>query len=135
MSTPIRRLMRAQALVAALLALGACASAERDRSTEIEPLLLEAGFQKRVADTPEKLAHLRTMPALTLTTHVRRGTYYYILPDPQGCRCMYVGTEAAYEQYQALVLRQTMNQDKISATRADEESMLNWGLWGPSVWP
>ena len=126
---------RAAALVALSLVLVACASAERDRSTQIEPLLLAAGFQKRVADTPQKLAHLRTFPPLEMVPHVRKGSYYYVLADPEGCRCMYVGTEQAFEQYRGLVLKQTIAEDRVQAVGVDENSMLDWGLWGPSFWP
>ncbi|MGH7334681.1 MAG: hypothetical protein ACREKS_18440 [Candidatus Rokuibacteriota bacterium] len=120
-------------LVAAVLFLSACASAARQDANEIEPLLLAAGFQKRVADTPEKLAHLRALPALKMVPQQYKGSYFYVLPDPAGCRCMYVGSEQAFEQYEALAIRHTMAQDRIQ--RADGEATQNWDLWGPSFWP
>jgi hypothetical protein len=120
-------------LIALVLLLGACASAERDQANQIEPLLLAAGFQKRVADTPEKLAHLQTLPALKMVPQAYKGSYYYVLPDPKGCGCMYVGNEQAFEQYEALAIRNTMAKDSIQ--RAAGETTLNWDLWGPSFWP
>lgn len=123
-------------VVASALVLGACTTptAERGRVEQIEPLLLAAGFQKRVADTPQKLAHLRQLEPLKMVPHARKGSVYYVLADPNGCQCAYVGNEMAFEQYQGLVLKQTIAQDKVSATRVDEDSMLNWGIWGPSFW-
>jgi hypothetical protein len=121
-------------LVSGLL-LGACATAARDRAAEIEPLLIAAGFQKRVADTPQKLAHLQQIPPLMLIPHARKTSVYYVYADPNGCRCAYVGNEMAFEQYQGLVLKQTISESKVSVTQVDEDSMLSWGSWGPSFWP
>ena len=118
-----------------LLLAAACASADRDRAAQIEPLLVAAGFQKRVADTPQKLAHLQQLPPLRLVPHARQTSVYYVYADPKGCRCAYVGNEMAFEQYQGLVLKQTISQDKVSVTRADEDSMMSWGSWGPTFWP
>lgn len=117
------------------LLLGACASAARDRAAETEPLLIAAGFQKRVADTPQKLAHLQRLEPLKLIPHARKASIYYVYADPNGCRCAYVGNEMAFEQYQGLVLKQTVSQDQVSVTREDEDSMASWGSWGPSFWP
>lgn len=129
----ITRRARSGVVLAAVLLLGACASAERQDASEIEPLLLAAGFQKRVADTPEKLAHLRALPALRMMPQTYKGNYFYVLPDPAGCGCMYVGSEAAFEQYEALVIRNTMARDSIQ--RADGEATQNWDAWGPTLLP
>ena len=122
-------------VLASSLALGACASGERDRAIVIEPLLVAAGFQKRVADTPEKLAHLQQLEPLKLVPHARKTSVYYVYADPNGCRCMYVGNEMAFEQYQGLVLKQNMSETKVSVTEEDENSMMGWGSWGTSFWP
>ena len=84
------------ALLSLVVLLGACASAARQDASEIEPLLLAAGFKKRVADTPEKLAHLRALPALKMVPQQYKDSYLYVLADPEGCRCMYVGNEQAF---------------------------------------
>jgi hypothetical protein len=130
-----RWLIPGAALIAGGLALGACATAERDRAMSIEPLLVAAGFQKRVADTPEKLAHLRQLEPLKLVPHARKTSVYYVYADPNGCRCAYVGNEMAFEQYQGLVLKQNISETKVSVTEADESSMMGWGSWGTSFWP
>lgn len=133
---PRRRwLIAGAALLAGGLALGGCATAERDRAMSIEPLLVAAGFQKRVADTPQKLAHLRQLEPLKLVPHARRTSVYYVYADPDGCRCAYVGNEMAFEQYQGLVLKQNISETKVSVTEVDENSMMGWGSWGTSFWP
>ena len=128
--------LRSSAAVAASgLLLAGCASAARDRATEIEPLLAAAGFQKRMADTPQKLAHLQQFTPLKIIPIARQASVYYVYADPNGCRCAYVGNEAAFEQYQGLVLKQTISQDKLTVTGADEADMMSWGGWGPNFWP
>lgn len=63
-----------------------------------EQLLTAAGFQKKVADTPAKLAHLGTLtPARKLVAHRRDGRLYYLYADPVVCNCLYVGTAAQYQ--------------------------------------
>jgi hypothetical protein len=58
-----------------------------------EQLLTGAGFQKKVADTPEKLAHLDTLtPARRLVAHQGDDKLYYVYADPAMCECLYVGT-------------------------------------------
>ena len=125
-------MVRTACVILALLLAG-CASAARQDASEIEPLLLAAGFQKRVADTPAKLAHLQALPALKMVPQQYKDSYRYVLADPEGCRCVYVGNEQAFEQYEALAIRHTMAKDRIQ--RADGEATLNWDAWGPSFWP
>jgi hypothetical protein len=115
------------------LLFGGCATAARDRAAQIEPLLIAAGFQKRVADTPQKLAHLQQLEPLKLIPHARKTSVYYVYADPNGCRCAYVGNEMAFEQYQGLVLKQTVSEAKVSVTQVDEDTMMN--SWGPTFWP
>jgi hypothetical protein len=64
-------------------------------------LFTAAGFAVRYADTPEKMAHLRRLPADKLVTRMRNGKMYYIYADPNICQCAYVGTPRAYQAYQA----------------------------------
>ena len=120
----VKKLTRPGAVLVSFVALlSACASAARQDASEIEPLLLAAGFQKRVADTP----------ALKMVPQQYKDSYLYVLADPEGCRCMYVGNEQAFEQYEALAIRHTMARDSIQ--RAGGEATLNWDAWGPSFWP
>lgn len=61
--------------------------------------LLTAGFRAIPADTPEKKAHLETMPKLLFSSVMRDGQRRYLLADPYSCHCLYVGDEAAYDRY------------------------------------
>jgi len=64
-----------------------------------EQLLTAAGFDQKLADSPEKLANLELLtPARKLVPQERNGQLYYVYADPALCKCMYVGTAAQYER-------------------------------------
>ena len=56
----------------------------------------------------------------------RDGQTVYVYRDPSVCRCLYVGGEPEYQQYQKLRLQQSIADEEASAAlnRAPE-----WG-WG-----
>jgi hypothetical protein len=60
----------------------------------------QAGFVVKFADTPAKLALLKTLPADKLVTRTKDGKTYFVYADPTGCICAYVGTAQAYRTYQ-----------------------------------
>lgn len=96
-----------------------------------EELLAAAGFEKKVADSPEKLAHLETLtPARKLVTHERDGHLYYVYADPETCKCLYVGTAAQYE----LALEKRRESEELVAMQqhVDDDAVI-WTLWAP--WP
>jgi hypothetical protein len=63
-------------------------------------MFTQAGFVVKFADTPAKLALLKTLPADKLVTRTREGKTYFVYADPTGCICAYVGTAQAYRTYQ-----------------------------------
>jgi hypothetical protein len=96
-----------------------------------EQLLTGAGFEKRVADTPEKLAHLGTLaPARRLVAHRRDGQLYYVYADPAMCKCLYVGTSA---QYQRMLEKRLANEQLVAQQELLNEDAVIWAVWAP--WP
>jgi uncharacterized protein YdbL (DUF1318 family) len=119
-----------------VLAVGASGSAairKSDVDTQ-EQLLSAAGFQMKLADTPQKLAHLQEMTSQKLVPHTRDGKLYYVYADPEFCKCMFVGTEPAYQKYQQLAIQQKLSQERLNAAAMNENAAMNWGLWGPFWW-
>ena len=104
-------------------ALTGCASLRREEATATEQLLEAAGFQMRPADTPERLARLREMPALKLVTDTREGEPRYAYADPEVCRCLYVGGPKEYAEYRRLALQREVD------TQLDSGG--NWLGWDP----
>jgi hypothetical protein len=59
-----------------------------------------SGFEVKFADTPDRVAALRSLPSNKLVTRARGGKTYYVYADPTGCVCAFVGTPAAYQAFQ-----------------------------------
>jgi len=115
-----KALLTAGVLVAAL-AIGC--STTKDN----ENMLSAAGFKMVPADTPEREAHLNSLPADKITTVQRNGTLYYVFPDPKK-NMLYVGQQPQYEAYQKIRLQNQMAQEQLSAAEMNENA---WGVWGP----
>jgi|SRR5689334_16103521 len=118
-------------LASLVMTVTGCAGLQTHNAPATERLLAEAGFQMKPADSPEKLAHLRTLPAGKIVRHERNGEPYFVFADPTGCRCLYAGGQPQYEKYRALAREQAA---------ADEAALVNqdasdYRLWGPGPWP
>jgi hypothetical protein len=88
-------------------------------------MLREAGFKEVVASTPQERAHLKTCPADTLMIQKREGAQCYAFSDPNS-NTMYIGDEAAYQRFQAILEKQNQ---KINEQRIESDPEF-WTLWG-----
>ena len=113
------------------LTLTACAALQNQEAMDTERLLSAAGFRIRLADTPEKLDHLKSLTQRKLVQHERNGRVYYIYADARHCKCLYAGNEEAYQRYQKLALDKQIAEDRRMAAEMNEDAAMNWGLWGP----
>ena len=95
-----------------------------------EQLLAAAGFEMKLADTPEKLANLSTLtPRRRLIPQERDNRLYYVYADPDLCKCLYVGTSTQYER----ALQKGFANDQSIAV-GQELNALAWDLWAPWPW-
>ncbi len=101
-------------------------------TTKKEDTLSAAGFQTKPADTPQKQAHLKSLPADKLTAVQRDGTMYYTFPDP-GKNVLYVGEEPQYQKYQQLRMEKKIAHEQLNASEMDSAAWNSWGGWG-SAW-
>lgn len=111
-------------VVVIALALGAAACATT-RGTE--NLLTQAGFRQAPANTPQKLAHLKTLPEHRLVGRTHQGRKYYVYADLDGCRCLYVGSPQQYQTYLGLV-RAKQAEEAEAVDEAREYEIENAGL-------
>jgi len=118
-------------LLGLIIALGACAAMQNQEAMGVERTLAAAGFQIKFADTPEKMNHLTTMEQRALFPTQRDGKLYYMYADATTCKCLYVGTEKAYQRYQELAIQQQIAQNQSNAAAMYRMSAMNWGMWGP----
>ena len=134
MPTGTRRLRLGAAIVSVIVVASGCAMMRKSDVDTQEQLLSASGFQMKLADTPEKVAHLQTLTAQKLVPHTRDGKVYYVYADPEFCKCMFVGNEGAYQKYQDLALKEKLSQERLNAAAMNENAAMNWGMWGPYWW-
>lgn len=104
-------------------ALSGCAMIEKSDATSTENKLAAAGFKVKFADTPEKLAHIKSMQQRTIITHIKNGTVYYAYADAEFCKCLYMGTEENFGEYQKLTIQQR-------TAEMNRDAAMNWNAWG-----
>ena len=95
-------------LVVILAGATGCAAGQTTATRSTEQMLAAAGF--RVANTPERAAELRS--------HSQNGAVSYVLADPVGCHCVYVGGGREYQEYQRLRVEQGIRNFSGFAQRA-----------------
>jgi len=128
----VRHALKWTAILSAFaLALSACAAIQNQNAMDMERLLAASGFQMRLADTPEKLAHLQTLTQRKLVPHPHEGKLYYVYADAASCQCIYIGNEQAYQRYQKLALQKQIADEQRMAAEMNANASMNWGLWGP----
>ncbi len=88
------------------------------------------------ADTPEKLAHLKTLEQLVVTKRRRDGKTFYFYADAIKDKSLYVGRLENYRRYEGWDVHQNTaemrHQDAVNET-VDLHMMATeaWGVWGP----
>ena len=111
--------------IGALLAVAIGCTTTKER----ENMLSAAGFKMVPANTPEREAHLKSLPADKITSVQRQGTTYYTFPDPKN-NVLYVGQEPQYQKYRQLRLQKQMADEQLEAAQMNENAWGAWGAWG-----
>ena len=119
------------ALIGIAVMFTACAAIQNRDAIGMERVLAASGFQMRLADTPQKLDHLKSMTQRKLVLHQHDDKIYYVYADASSCKCLYVGNEKAYQRYQKLAIEKSIAEHQRIAAEMNENSAMNWGLWGP----
>jgi|SRR5882724_3834941 len=127
-----RHWRRMIALVAVVVAAGGCATLQQ-RTLGTEEVLSAAGFQMKSADTPERMTTLHTLPPRTLVPQTRDGEVHYVYADPDVCKCLYVGTEAQYQQYERFLLQKELADKQLRAAQDYWNARSTWGA--VDAWP
>jgi hypothetical protein len=115
-------------LVALAIAVAACTT---DSITNKEDSLAAAGFTIRPANTPKREAMLRSLPANKFLKSVHGNNVTYVYADPVVCGCLYVGSQKAYGNYQAVALQEKIANRRLIAAEFYQDASWNWGEWGP----
>ncbi len=120
--------MKKLSTMAVALTLSACASIG---AQDTENMLAAAQFNMKVADTPAKLANLKAMPQNRVVLHMKNGKNFYVYADAAGCQCVYVGNEAAFQNYQQMRIAKNIASEQLMAAEMNQQAMMDWGAWGP----
>ena len=110
-------------VILAGIVLSGCAAMEKSAATDTEKMLAAAGFKMKPADTADKLAHVQSMEQRKLLSHVQNGTVYYAYADAEYCKCLYMGSEKNYQEYQKLDIQQ-------NTAEMNRAAAMNWNSWG-----
>ena len=119
------------ALFAVIALLTSCAAIEKQNAMDMERMLSASGFKMKLAETPEKLAALEGLPQRKLVPQQHEGKVYFYYADVTTCKCLYVGSEKSYQQFQKLATQRKMAQDYRWAAQANMDARMNFGMWGP----
>ena len=115
--------------VVLILSFIACTSKRGGKRADMEKLLTAAGFKMVVADTPEKLAHLKKLPQRKIVPHEEGDKIFYIYADVENCQCAYAGNEEAYKQYQKLASGKQLAEEENRDAKRDQQRQMDWGDW------
>jgi hypothetical protein len=121
-------------LAVSLLALSllACVSNADQGSIDMnnkENRLMAAGFKQHPIKTEAQLADFRTIPAHMIRPATYKGKQVYIYADPTVCGCLYIGKQAAYQNFIDASTSKDMRQD-LNATKSDVGFSAPWMLDG-----
>ncbi len=120
--------------ITGLLAAGGCAAIEKTNASEEERMLAAAGFQMKLANSPERMKRVAALPQRKFVkVPYRDGTVRYVWADAEYCKCIYAGTEAAHGRYWKLAMNTAIATDEAQAAMASDlyGDSGAWGPWGP----
>jgi hypothetical protein len=110
-----------------MVGIAGCATPQQQVSQK-EDLLAAAGFQIKLADTPQRLAAMKRLPPNKFVTRVVNGQPVYLYADPLVCRCVYFGTQQNWAAYrQEMFAQQLANEAQMTAIMSQES--FDPGAW------
>ena len=92
-------------------------------------MLSAAGFRMLPADTPERQQQLASLVPFDVNYYVgKTGNLHYYMADRDYCKCMYIGTEENYQQYEKLKLNQQFEAKEGEISRRTSKPS-SWKIW------
>ena len=129
---PITSIVLLLLIAAFSAALAGCGSIQpppptpEQQAEQLEPMLAAAGFRMLPADTPERQQKLQSLVPLQVLYYVgKTGKLHYYMADPFYCKCMYVGSEENYQQYERMKLNQQLvaKEGEVSRQQLEAQQM------------
>lgn len=113
--------------------LSSCATGSRptlSRGPNVEVLLLESGFVRNAADTPEKLVRIQAEVQRKVIPVQDAGQTYYVYADADFCRCLYVGDESAFSRFEELIYQEQIERNSCIDERLRSAQAEPWREFG-----
>jgi hypothetical protein len=54
----------------------------------------------------------------------------YVWADAKYCKCLYAGSEKAYQRFQKLAIQQKLAAEQREAAQDNADAAMNWGAYG-----
>src|SRR5882724_5040578 len=89
--------------------------------------LSSAGFRVRLANDPAGQKAMRALPAHRFVIHRDGGNVRYLYAEPNHCVCIFIGTEANYLDYRAILGRGLEQPDVVAPDYKTQASALLYG--------
>ncbi len=99
-----------------------------------EDQLAAAGFTLQPANTPARIAALKSLPPHKFVQQVKGNNVVYLYGDPTVCRCVYFGNQQAYGTYRAMVFQQNLANEMQMTAMMQQNTAFDFGPWGPGFW-
>ena len=127
---PISSIVFCVLIAAISAALAGCGSIQpppptpEQQAEQLEPMLAAAGFRMLPADTPERQKQLASLLPMQVLYYVgKTGKLHYYMADPSYCKCMYIGSEENYQQYEKMKLNQQFQAKEGEVSRENLEAI------------
>jgi hypothetical protein len=79
------------------------------------------------------MARLKTMTERKVVATTMDGETAFVYADAVSCKCVYVGSEKNYQEYQRLSIQQNIVNEQRLTAETSEANEMNWNAWG--AWP
>lgn len=97
-------------------------------------MLEAAGFSELPATTSDQATRLGTLPTLALNSYEKNGTRHYWMADPEFCKCLFHGDDAAYQRYENIKLQnQIAERDRHAVEMQQQQQMMGPPGLGPGM--
>jgi hypothetical protein len=90
-------------------------------------LLSSAGFRVKLANDDAGQKALRALPPHRFVIHKNGGDVRYLYAEPNHCVCIFIGTEANYQDYRDILGRGLPQADDVSPDYKTQASALLYG--------
>ena len=90
-------------------------------------LLSSAGFRVKLANDAAGQKAMRALPAHRFVIHNNGGNVRYLYAEPNHCVCIFVGTQANYQDYRDILERGLPQADDVSPDYKTQASALLYG--------